>query len=123
MIKSMTGYGRVEVLCEARNIIVEARSVNHRFLEMTLRTPAMLYPLEMEYKKKIGERFKRGRIDVSIRLEGEGTDVGKVQVNFDVARNYYDVINRLRDELHIQEPVKLENLLQDSAIFLRLLRK
>ena len=39
MIKSMTGYGRVEAFCDGRNIIVEAKSVNHRFLEISLRTP------------------------------------------------------------------------------------
>ena len=55
MIKSMTGYGRVETLLDGRNIVVEAKSVNHRFLEISLRTPSALFPLEMEYKKKIGE--------------------------------------------------------------------
>ena len=81
MIKSMTGYGRVVALLNGRNIVVEAKSVNHRFLEISLRTPSALFPLEMEYKKKIGERFKRGRIDVSIRLEGEGADTSKVNLN------------------------------------------
>ena len=66
MIKSMTGYGRAETVLDGRNIIVEAKSVNHRFLEIFLRTPSALFPLEMEYKKKISERFKRGRIEVSI---------------------------------------------------------
>jgi len=117
MIKSMTGYGRVESICEGRNIIVEAKSVNHRFLEIALRTPASLYPLEMEYKKKISERFKRGRIDVSIRLEGEGTDSGKVHLNLDVARGYCDVFDRLREEFHIEEPISLKNLISFRDIF------
>jgi uncharacterized protein (TIGR00255 family) len=113
----MTGYGRVEALCDGRSIIVETKSVNHRFLEIAMRTPALLYPLEMEYKKKIGERFKRGRIDVSIRLEGEGTETGKVNLNLDIARSYFDVLNRIRDEFHIQEPVKLKNLVSFRDIF------
>lgn len=117
MIKSMTGYGRVEAICDGRNIIVEAKSVNHRFLEIALRTPAALYPLEMEFKKKIGERFKRGRIDVSIRLEGEGTETAKVHLNLDVARSYFDVLNRLRDEFHIEEPVRLKNLISFRDVF------
>lgn len=117
MIKSMTGYGRVEAICEGRNIIVEAKSVNHRFLEIALRTPASLYPMEMEYKKKISERFKRGRIDVSIRLEGEGADSGKIQLNLDIARGYFDAFNRLREEFHIEEPVQLKNLIGFRDIF------
>ena len=117
MIKSMTGYGRVEAICEGRNIIVEAKSVNHRFLEIALRTPASLYPMEMEYKKKISERFKRGRIDVSIRLEGEGADSGKVHLNLDIARGYFDAFDRLREEFHIEEPVRLKNLISFRDIF------
>ena len=117
MIKSMTGYGRVEGLCDGRNVIVEAKSVNHRFLEIALRTPASLYPLEMEYKKKTAERFKRGRIDVSIRLEGEGSDTSKVNLNMDIARGYFDVLNRLKTEFNIQEPISLKNLINFRDIF------
>jgi TIGR00255 family protein len=117
MIKSMTGYGRVEALLDGRNIVVEAKSVNHRFLEISLRTPSALFPLEMEYKKKIGERFKRGRIDVSIRLEGEGADTSKVNLNLDIARNYFDVLNRLIAEFHLQETITLKSLTGFRDIF------
>ncbi|PKN83226.1 MAG: YicC family protein [Deltaproteobacteria bacterium HGW-Deltaproteobacteria-1] len=117
MIKSMTGYGRVEGLCDGRNIIVEAKSVNHRFLEIALRMPASLYPLEMEYKKKIAERFKRGRIDVSIRLEGEGSETSKVNVNMDIARGYFDVLSRMKTEFNIQEPVSIKSLISFRDIF------
>ncbi|MEN6507993.1 MAG: YicC/YloC family endoribonuclease [Smithella sp.] len=117
MIKSMTGYGRVEGLCDGRNIIVEAKSVNHRFLEIALRMPASLYPLEMEYKKKIAERFKRGRIDVSIRLEGECSDTSKVNLNMDIARGYFDVLSRLKTEFNIQEPVSIKSLISFRDIF------
>ena len=117
MIKSMTGYGRVVALLDGRNIAVEAKSVNHRFLEISLRTPSALFPLEMEYKKKIGERFKRGRIDVSIRLEGEGADTSKVNLNLDIAHNYFDVLNRLKDEFHFQEPITLKSLTVFRDIF------
>jgi uncharacterized protein (TIGR00255 family) len=117
MIKSMTGYGRVVALLDGRNIAVEAKSVNHRFLEISLRTPSALFPLEMEYKKKIGERFKRGRIDVSIRLEGEGADTSKVNLNLEIAHNYFDVLNRLKDEFHFQESITLKSLTGFRDIF------
>ncbi|MDD4357496.1 MAG: YicC family protein [Smithellaceae bacterium] len=117
MIKSMTGYGRVEGLYNGRNIIVEAKSVNHRFLEIALRMPASLYPLEMEYKKKIAERFKRGRIDVSIRLEGDVSDASKVNLNMDIARGYFDVLRQLKTEFNIQEPISLKNLVSFRDIF------
>ena len=117
MIKSMTGYGRVVALLDGRNIAVEDKSVNHRFLEISLRTPSALFPLEMEYKKKIGERFKRGRIDVSIRLEGEGADTSKVNLNLEIAHNYFDVLSRLKAEFHLQEPITLKSLTGFRDIF------
>ncbi|MCK7508181.1 MAG: YicC family protein [Desulfobacterales bacterium] len=113
----MTGYGRVEAICDGRNIVVEAKSVNHRFLEIALRMPAALYPLEMEYKKKIGERFKRGRIDVSIRLEGDGAEPSKVNLNLEVARDYFDVLTRLKNEFNLQEPIGLKTFISFRDIF------
>jgi len=117
MIKSMTGYGRVETVQENRNIIVEAKSVNHRFLEISLRTPSALFPLEAEFKKKISERFKRGRIEVSIRIEGEGADVSKVNLNLEVARDYFDVLNRLKTEFNLQSSISLKTLAGFRDIF------
>ena len=117
MIKSMTGYGRVETVQEGRNIIVEAKSVNHRFLEIFLRTPSALFPLEAEFKKKISERFKRGRIEVSIRLEGEGADVSKVNLNLEIAHDYFDVLNRLKAEFDLQSPISLKTLAGFRDIF------
>jgi uncharacterized protein (TIGR00255 family) len=117
MIKSMTGYGRAETIQEGRNIIVEAKSVNHRFLEISLRTPPSLLPLEMAFKKKINERFKRGRIEVFIKLEGEPADVSKVSLNLEIARNYFDVLNRLKSELGLESPISLKTLAGFRDIF------
>ena len=117
MIKSMTGYGRTETVWEGRNIVVEAKSVNHRFLEISLRLPAVLFPLEMEFKKKIGEKFKRGRIELFIRLEGEGADTSKVNLNLEIARNYFDVLNRLKEEFGLQGQIGLKELTGFRDIF------
>jgi uncharacterized protein (TIGR00255 family) len=117
MIKSMTGYGRVVTVQKDRNIIVEAKSVNHRFLEIFLRTPSAFFALEAEFKKKISERFKRGRIEVSIRIEGEGADVSKVNLNLEVARDYFDVLNRLKTEFNLQSPISLKTLVGFRDIF------
>jgi len=99
MIKSMTGYGRMETVQDGRNIVVEAKSVNHRFLEIILRMPSALFSLEMDFKKKISERFKRGRIEVSIRLNGENTDILPLNLNMEIARNYFDVLKNLKQNL------------------------
>jgi uncharacterized protein (TIGR00255 family) len=117
MIKSMTGYGRAEIIQDGRNIVVEAKSVNHRFLEILLRMPSVFSPLEMDFKKKVSERFKRGRIEVSIRLEGENTDIPPVNLNLDIARNYIDVLKRLKKEFNLQSPITLKTLAGFRDIF------
>ncbi|MCE5211634.1 MAG: YicC family protein [Deltaproteobacteria bacterium] len=117
MIKSMTGYGRAETVFEDKNIIIEAKSVNHRFLEIILRTPSALFPLELEYKKKITERFKRGRIEVFIKFDGEGTDVSKVNLNLEIARDYFNVLSRLKEEFNLESPVSLKTLVGFRDIF------
>jgi uncharacterized protein (TIGR00255 family) len=116
MIKSMTGYGRAEEVFQGRHIVVEAKSVNHRFLEISLRLPLAFLPLELEYKKKIGEKFKRGRIEVFIRLE-EGDDASQTGLNLDVAHNYFNVLNRLKKEFGFKEAINLKMLTGFRDIF------
>jgi uncharacterized protein (TIGR00255 family) len=117
MIKSMTGYGRAEEVFQGRQIVVEAKSVNHRFLEISLRLPSAFLPLELEYKKKIGEKFKRGRIEVFIRLEEEGDDTSEAGLNLDVAHNYFNVLNRLKKEFGFKESINLKMLTGFRDIF------
>jgi uncharacterized protein (TIGR00255 family) len=117
MIKSMTGYGRAETKEQGRNIIAEAKSVNHRFLEISLRMPQALFPLEMEFKKKIGEKIKRGRIEIFIRLEAENTNAGEAILNLDIARNYFDALQRLKDEFGLTDEIGLKTLAGFRDIF------
>jgi uncharacterized protein (TIGR00255 family) len=117
MIKSMTGYGRAETKEQGRNIVAEAKSVNHRFLEISLRMPQALFPLEMEFKKKIGEKIKRGRIEIFIRLEAENTNAGEAILNLDIARNYFAALQRLKDEFGLTDEIGLKTLAGFRDIF------
>lgn len=113
----MTGYGRMETVQDGRNIVVEAKSVNHRFLEIILRMPSALFSLEMDFKKKISERFKRGRIEVSIRLNGENTDILPLNLNMEIARNYFDVLKKLKAEFNLKSPITLKTIADFRDIF------
>ena len=117
MIKSMTGYGRAETVYQNRKIIVEAKSVNHRFLEIFLRTPSALFPLEMEYKKKVAERFKRGRVEIFIKFDGEDADLSRINLNMEIARDYFNALSRLKKELKLKSPVTLKTLVSFRDIF------
>ena len=68
MIKSMTAYGRGEVETPAQKWVVELKSVNHRFLELSLNLPQRLWALEDRFRKLIKSRMARGRVDMQLIL-------------------------------------------------------
>lgn len=117
MIKSMTGYGRVETSGQEVNIVVEIKSVNHRFLEISMRMPQSLLPLELDFKKKIGEKVKRGRIEVFIRLEPQNVSGSGGIVNLEVARNYFAALQCLKDEFALPDEIGLKTLIGFRDIF------
>src|SRR2546422_11752285 len=67
-IRSMTGFGRAEGGADAMTVTVEARSVNHRHLDIALRLPRALGSFEMDARRLIQSRLERGRIDVAVQI-------------------------------------------------------
>ncbi len=112
MIKSMTGYGRSESVTGDRIYVVEIKSLNHRYLEITLRMPSVLFPLELEIKKKIGEQFSRGRIEAVIRMEfsNEQGVGGRYELNLPLIRNYHELLVKLKQELNLKDDVTLQTM-------------
>jgi uncharacterized protein (TIGR00255 family) len=109
MIRSMTGYGRAEAVLMGRKFAVEMKSVNHRYLEISLRLPGMLLSLESEVKKRIGEQFSRGRIEATIRIDVEGgaDSDGRFALNLPLVRNYHALLGQIKEELHLDDQITL----------------
>jgi uncharacterized protein (TIGR00255 family) len=109
MIKSMTGYGKAEAVLAGRKFLIEMKSVNHRFLEISLRMPGMLLPLEGEIKKRIGEQFSRGRIEATIRMDGDGSaeTAARFTLNLPLVRNYHALLGQLKEEFHLGDGITL----------------
>lgn len=109
MIRSMTGYGRAEAVLAGRKFAIEMKSVNHRYLEISLRLPGMLMPLDNEIKKRIGERFSRGRIEATVRVDSNGNaeDSGRLALNLPLARNYHGLLCQLKKELQLGDDISL----------------
>src|SRR4030042_1824529 len=72
MIKSMTAYGRGEVEAPGQKWVVELRSLNHRFLELSLNLPKRLWALEDQIRKLIKSRINRGRVEMQLTWETLG---------------------------------------------------
>ncbi|HOF05093.1 MAG TPA: YicC family protein [Syntrophales bacterium] len=110
MISSMTGFGRVEGTAAGKRIQVEMKSLNHRYLEISVRVPSALAALEMEIKKRVGERFSRGKIEITIRLESDGQqgDAPALTLDIPLVRQYHALLSRIKTELGLPGEVTLE---------------
>ena len=84
MVRSMTGFGRAEVRGDTLVVTVEARSVNHRHLDIALRVPRALAALELDARRAIAARLERGRVDVSVQVSAV-TEQASVRIVTDVA--------------------------------------
>ena len=110
MLKSMTGFGRAEGETTLGKVVVESRSVNHRYCDINTKLPKRLSLFENRIKEIIRSQVSRGRIDVSIRLDTVGEEKVQLSVDLELAQQYYRVLQDLREKLKLKDEITL-NLL------------
>ena len=117
MVRSMTGFGRAEVTGESIVITVEARSVNHRHLDIALRLPRTLAALELDARRVVQARLERGRVEVSVQLTPlSGAATHRVQIDPDLAREYLTRVQSIARELGLEAAPRIEWLLERSGV-------
>ncbi len=97
MIKSMTGYGRAREIRNKRDITVEVRSVNNRYLDCAVKMPRMYAFAEDAVKSGVQKFVSRGKVDVYITVDASAADVAKVTVNRELAASYRDALLELAE--------------------------
>ena len=95
MIKSMTGYGRARQELHKRDITVEVRSVNNRYLDCTVKMPRMYAFAEDAVKQTVQKYVSRGKVDVFVTVDATAADVAKVTVNRELAAQYAAALTEL----------------------------
>jgi uncharacterized protein (TIGR00255 family) len=101
-MKSMTGFGKREVLSQGTMVGVEIRSVNHRFCEIMARLPKTLSSMELGLKEQIKQVCERGRVEVMVTVNGGGSITKKVvQFDRDLARRYIQGLKELQRECQL----------------------
>ena len=111
MIKSMTGYGRGEVEAEGLKWVVELKTVNHRFLEVSPSLPRHLWALEDRIRKLVKNRLARGRVDVQLSWEGRAERPLSLSLDPDMTVQIRSLLTDLARALPEPEPVRLDHLL------------
>ena len=118
MLKSMTGFGRFEEIIGGRDILVEIRSVNHRYYEFSSRVPRNYGYLDEKLKNCIKERVSRGKIEASVSIyAAEGADAG-VRVNRQAAERCLSELRSANEALGLEDNIKLSDLLRFPDIFI-----
>lgn len=103
MVKSMTGYGRARQTLNGRDITVEVRSVNNRYLDCTVKVPRTYIFVEDAVKARVQKAVSRGKVDVFITIDAAAADETVVAVNEPLARGYYEALTRLKDMFSLED--------------------
>ena len=108
MIKSMTGFGRGEYNDGKRSIIVEIKSVNHRYCDLSVRMPRRYSFVEDKVKNTVKEKIKRGKVDVSIMVENLTENDVNIKLNTMLAQQYLDNLKALQASFELPGEITLQ---------------
>ncbi|NTU93650.1 MAG: YicC family protein [Chlorobiaceae bacterium] len=117
MLESMTGYGSAELISSGIRVLVELRSVNNRFAEISVKLPRQLLSYELEVRELIRTNFQRGKISAFVQLQLEEAEQLPLTVNKAKVCGYKKLLDHVRQEAGIEAPVTLDHLLRFSEIF------
>ena len=110
MIKSMTGYGRAKLSKDDREYQIEIKSVNHRYLDISVRIPKQLSYLEETMKKEIAKKVKRGKIDVFVTFENNSLEGKEIKINTELAKAYIDELKKLAEKENILSDIQVTEI-------------
>ena len=100
MLKSMTGYGKAVAEYNGKTYTVEVKSLNSKFLDLSLRLPTGMKDQEMEVRAEIGKMLERGKIDLSVNTDNNMQK--NTGVNKELFKAYYEELSTLKDELNFE---------------------
>ncbi|MEW6623178.1 MAG: YicC/YloC family endoribonuclease [Bacillota bacterium] len=112
MIKSMTGYGRGETSGKGKKWIIEIKSVNHRFLDISVKLPRSISLLEEKIKSEIKKKLARGRVEVYVKMQDEGQEIRQVKLDKGLVKAYYSALEEISELVPVSNNIKIMDLAQ-----------
>lgn len=111
MVKSMTSFGRAASEEGSEHLFsIEMKSVNNRYLDISVRMPKFMMSLEEEIRKIINSRLNRGKVDVFINYKSYSKASGVAKLNMDLAKSYYNCLKELVEELNVKDDITASRL-------------
>lgn len=116
MVKSMTGFGKASAILPSKEIEIEIKSVNHRYLDLNYRMPKYLGFVEEKIRNIAGSFTTRGKIDISINISS-GEESGKtVTIDKDLAREYMRAFAELSEVTGLQNDISLMRFMSTDVM-------
>jgi len=106
MVQSMTGFG----IAEDEDFRIEIRSVNHRYIDISIKMPPYMGQYDIPLRNIIKERFRRGKFDVVISTSNQ--NAVPLQLNKDMAKDIYAALKMLQKELSIPGEITIDTLVE-----------
>lgn len=107
MIKSMTGFGRGEVNVDNKSFVVEIKTINHRYNDISIRMPRFLSSLEDKIREYIQSRISRGKIDVYVSYNSYGSDNKTLIYDENLAKEYVNVLGQIKQSFGLKDDISL----------------
>ena len=117
MMKSMTGFGRAELLDEEKKITVEMKAVNHRYLDINMRMPKKLSVFEASIRTLLKEYIQRGKVDLFITYEDYTQSRVSVKYNREIAAQYLEHLNEISEEFRLDGEIRAIDLSRFPEVF------
>lgn len=115
-MKSMTGYARVAVEEDGREIVVELKSVNHRYLDVNTRLPHAFIPFDDLIRKVIASNLSRGHVDVYVSYADRNQNAKQVVLDMPLAENVLEAAKSLKEKFHLKDDFQLNSLMRTGDV-------
>ena len=120
MIRSMTGYGRADIAGARLSLSVECKSLNHRHLDVAIKLPRALSPLELDARRVIQGTVQRGRVEVAVSVAPtDDAPATSLSVDMAQARAYVAIARKVGDDLRLGGELQLQWLLGQPGVLSR----
>lgn len=117
MIKSMTGFGRCEISDTERKFTVEIKSVNHRYLDMSIKIPKKLGFFESAVRTVLKEYVQRGKVDVFVSYEDYTEQNLSLKYNKEMAASYLKYLKEMADTFGLEDDIRVSVLSKYPEVF------
>ncbi len=117
MIHSMTGYGRAVRTLNGKEITVELRSVNNRFLDCSVKLPRAYSYAEEAIKQRVKDSVARGKVDVYVTVAVTAEEGVRISLNRPILEGYLEALRTIEKEYHVREDISVMSLARMPEVF------